>query len=484
MTRLYRILDVVAACVLALAVAASLARPLLYWDSWAYHLPFSALLLDIGGARARLLLGEYMQGRYDGFPVAAEFIQGLLWKAAGSLNATALVNSAAFGVLCIVAARALKASFAVLVFAALAAPLIAIHVISTYIDLFVGACVALQALAAVKMESAARRGEGRLFVWCAVYVGSAALAGNSKITSLALSGAIGAFTAGYVIVRGSKSGRRRALLIAVALGAALGGASAFKNLVHYHNPLYPFAATILGYQLQGPEGEYRTYPPYTKALGALGRPLNWLLSITEIDWKLRGIEPAPTIDMHSEPDTPEGLPARTGGLWPPLVVASIAVVAWLAIRLSRRDPEQSRERRFLLCLFLFITIVTACMPQSQELRYSLYWPLTLVIVVAALARSALGPRGLAALASAYFAALLVTQHRVDYTLKPWPVVTQGDAVAQQTNGATVEAVRARGAVCLGPEFNPSQIAYSAVLQGGDYVVEQGWMKCERYPEFR
>ncbi|HEX2829941.1 MAG TPA: hypothetical protein VHP37_26575 [Burkholderiales bacterium] len=495
MTPLVRVLDALAACVLALAIAASLARPLFYWDSWAYHLPFSALLLDIGGARTHFVLSQEMQWRYEGFPLAAELIQGVLWKAAGTINATALINSAAFGALCIVAARALRASLAVLVFGALAVPLVAMHVVSAYIDLFVAACIVFQALAAVKMEAAARRDDPRLLVWCCVYVASAALAGNSKVTGLLLSGAIGAFTVGYIAIwsfprrRESISAppdrwRWRPALLALALGAVLAGASAFRNVVEHGNPAYPLARTVAGYDLPGPEPDWPSAPPYTSALGPAARPVNWLVSITEIDWKLRGIEPRLTLDMHSEAETTDGLPARTGGFWAPLVIASIALAVWLAARASRRDRTGFRERRFLLWLFVFVTIATAFMPQSHELRYWLHWPLMLALVVAALARSALGPRGLAALAAAYFVALLVTQYRVDWTLKPWPVITQADAVAGQTGASSVDAVRAHAPVCLGPDFNPRQIAYSAIFQGGSYVVEQGWTKCERYPAYR
>jgi len=46
------VLEAAAIATLALVVLASLLRPVVPWDSWAYHLPFSAWLWDIGDAGA------------------------------------------------------------------------------------------------------------------------------------------------------------------------------------------------------------------------------------------------------------------------------------------------------------------------------------------------------------------------------------------------------------------------------------------------
>jgi hypothetical protein len=477
-----RVFDCLAYAALALAIAASVLRPLFYWDSWAYHLPFSALLWDIGGAREAFVLSDEMRVRYDGFPLLAEFIQGALWKLTGTINATALINSAALAVFVLVAARALRASAAVLAFGALAVPLVAMHAVSGYIDLFVGALVALQAVAAVKIERSVRDRRGRIGPWLAVLVGSAALAGNAKITAVVMSVAIGAFLAAYLVLTREGIERRRLVdvLLVLFVAALLASATLLKNVHHHGNPVYPFETTVAGIHLQGPEPEYRSYPAYSAPLGALARPVNWLLSISDLDWAIRGSAPRYSLDMAAGGDTPQVTQPRTGGYFGPLPAASLVLAVWLAVRLARASPTAWRGQRFMLALFLFVTIATAFMPQSHELRYHLHWPLLLMLVVAVLVRH-LRPPAIAAVAAAYFAAFIGTQWMTDWPWRPWAPVAQAATVEAETRMPPLAEARERSATCLGPETSPRQFAYSAVFRGGDYVVEQGWTRCVRFP---
>ena len=480
MSRTLRGLDLLAYAALALAIAASVVRPIFYWDSWAYHLPFSALLWDIGNARDAFVLSDEMRARYDGFPLMAELVQGALWKLTGTINATALVNSAALAAFVFVAVRALGLSAAVLAFGALAVPLVAMHAPSNYIDLFVGSCGALQAVAAVKSERALRARRERLWPWLALFVAAAALAGNAKITAVVMSVAIGAFLAAYLVA--TRAGIERRRLIAVALvvcaAAVLASATLLKNVHRHGNPVYPFDTTVAGIHLQGPEPEYRSYPEYTARLGALARPVNWLLSISDVDWAIRGRAPGYTLDMASGEDKPHATPPRTGGYLGPLVAASLVLALSLAARLARSNPAAWREQRFMLALFVFVTAVTAVMPQSHELRYHLHWPLMLMLLVAALVSRS---RVRAFVAAAYFAAFIATQWMTDWPWRPWAPVAQQTSVEAETHTPPLAEVRARPATCLGPQTNPRQFAYAAVFHGGNYVVEQGWTRCGKLP---
>ena len=476
-----RTLDRLAYAALAFVIVASVLRPLFYWDSWAYHLPFSALLWDIGGARNAFVLSDEIRVRYDGFPLLAEFVQGALWKLTGSINATALINPAALAVFVAVSVRALRANAAVLAFGALAVPLVAIHAVSTYIDLFVGAGVALQAVAAARIERTLRdRGE-RMWQWAALFVASAALAGNAKITAVVISVTIGGFLAAYLVLTRAGIERRRLVgaMLVVLAATVLASASLLDNVRRHGNPVYPFDTTVAGIHLKGPEPEYRSYPAYTAPLGSLARPINWALSVSDIDWAIRGSVPHYTIDMAAGEDTAQGTPPRTGGYFGALVAASLVLTAWLAVRLARSNPQAWRGQRFTVALFLFVTAVTAFMPQSHELRYHLHWPLMLMLVVAVLVRNVRGP-GLAAVAAAYLAAFVVTQWMTDWPWRPWAPVSQTTSVTAETHTPPLADVRARPATCLGPETNPRQFAYSAVFHGGDYVVEQGWTRCVRF----
>ncbi len=72
---------------------------------------------------------------------------------------------------------------------------------------------------------------------------------------------------------------------------------------------------------------------------------------------------------------------------------------------------------------------------------------------------------------------------LEYPFRIWPVVSEQETITQITNPAVVNDVRRSGAICLGAEYRPYQFAYSALFQGGNFVVEQGWPACSHYPRY-
>jgi hypothetical protein len=322
--------------------------------------------------------------------------------------------------------------------------------------------------------------------WLAAYVAAAAVAGNSKFTALILSFAISAFVLAYLLVRRREiaAGHSRKIAAAVAVASLLAAGTALKNTYNHSNPVYPFDIHVLGVHLQGPEPQYSNYPDYTAALGVLARPANWLLSISEIDWIVRRVDHDYSLDLATGDKPGRYGPARTGGDWGALVIASVLLGVGLAVLARRRSGAALRPHRALLALFAWLSAVTAFAPQSHELRYSLHWPLLLMVVLAALASAAqLSSRARLALVSVYFGAFLASEAMLDFPLNPWPVSTQEDAVGAQVSAPEIEAARTAGGLCLGPDYNPRQFAYSAVFNGGDYVIEQGWTRCVVYPQY-
>ena len=63
------------------------------WDAFMYHLPFAALR---GGPSITYDMNDTMRPLFDGFPPLADLVQGLLWRATGSVNATGVINFVAF----------------------------------------------------------------------------------------------------------------------------------------------------------------------------------------------------------------------------------------------------------------------------------------------------------------------------------------------------------------------------------------------------
>ena len=84
------------AAVVALGVIAarSVLRLDANWDALMYHLPFAALR---GGMDIPYTLSERMASIFEGFPALPHLLQGLLWRASGSINATGVINILAFG---------------------------------------------------------------------------------------------------------------------------------------------------------------------------------------------------------------------------------------------------------------------------------------------------------------------------------------------------------------------------------------------------
>ena len=500
-----RALDGIALLVLALVVVSSVARPLFYWDSWAYHLPFSALLWNIGDAPRAFVLSEEMRWRFEGFPLFAELVQGALWKLTGSITATPLINSLALAGFVLAAAKSLRLSLALLAFSVLAVPLVALHSITNYIDLFVGVCVCFQFLAAVKLlaytepepSAVAGSGSGEAIalrtkkcapraVWIAVYVAAAVAAGNAKFTALIFSLAISAFVLAHLLSRRRSVHRTRAKLavLTVALASVLASGTTLKNACRFSNPFYPVDIHVMGVHLEGPEPEYRNYPGYTVGLGVLARPANWMLSSSDGDWIVRGVDGGYSLDLATGDKPKRYGPARSGGYWGPLVLVTVFLAIGLAVLAARRNRAGLRSNRILLALFAWLSLVTAFMPQSHELRYSLHWPLLLMLVLATLASAAkLSSKARVAVAAGYLGAFLVSQSMLEFRVRPWPISSQEDIVSGESSATEIEYARKTGGVCLGPEYNPRQFAYSSVFHGGVYAIEQAWTRCRAYPRY-
>jgi hypothetical protein len=293
---LEKFLIAISCILLVIVVVCSVTRPFVEYDSWYYHLPISAKLWNIGNARETFILSDHSAGFYLGFPLLAEFVQGALWWMSGTVAATSLVNSLGLVVLICAAVAATKVSLPVLAFGVLSVPLIVLHSISSYIDLFAGILICFQLLAASLLvdrwnlehldEPAYRR-----FATHALYIAAAAAAGNTKFMSTVVSLAISGYLLTFVIfLRPATVLRTKVtLVITIGVATALSLITCARNFREYGNPFFPIAINVI-WPLPGPRQEYRNYPTYTESLGWLARPANWILSITEIDWKKRGVK--------------------------------------------------------------------------------------------------------------------------------------------------------------------------------------------------
>jgi hypothetical protein len=77
----------IAWALLSVCTLAALTRPVIAYDDWWYHLPFSSYLFNIGHGAASFHLDPLLTARWLGFPRAWEWVQGLAWFVSGSLYA-------------------------------------------------------------------------------------------------------------------------------------------------------------------------------------------------------------------------------------------------------------------------------------------------------------------------------------------------------------------------------------------------------------
>jgi len=471
---------------LALVVVASWSRPVLSYDAWYYHLPFASRLWGIGGGAAGFVLAPFTQAMYDGYPLVAEWLQGALWWATRSLHAVALVNSLALVALVAYARVSFGLPTAPLVFGSLAVPLVAIHATSAYIDLVSGALVALAGLAAVRLLELAsndeRRREGSSRLHAALFLGAAGLAGNTKYQSYALT----LFVTFYVVVaamaRSTRRARRRAL-VGLAVGAALvASLTVARNVWRFGAPFYPHEMSSLLPSELRPERKQSDAskhkwkrPPaaYTEHLGAAQRPVEFLLSATELDWWLRGVEARYDIDSSTGDRPQRYFSIRMGGWWGLWMV--LLAAAALAEAVRRRRTGWSAARLHLTRLVLLLTGATALQPYAYILRYWMALPLLFVVLVTALAVEGRGRRAVAilSLGSALAFGWSFGGLSTSASFRPWPA-RRLDAASLRRNldPDLRRAIEHGDAFCLDGRHAPMHFRYSRAVIGGEHVVEQ------------
>ena len=480
-------------CFLLLGIVAlSFTRPLIPWDSWAYHFPFSAQLLNINNYGQSFVLEKYLQSRYEGFPLIAEFLQGIIWIITSSLSSTALLNSISLCLFIWCAHRFVKANLTILVFGILSIPMIAIHATSTYIDLFFGIGIAFQYLFALIIYKEIGRIDSvtplKIWGWC--YVFSAFVLGNTKMWGPILSLAISAFLFFSIVfnqkIRANKNILRNTIFV-LGIACILSCSTLIKNTLVHSNPIYPiaFKVPILNLQLNGPEIEYKNTPGYAEQYGVFSRPIYFLTSITEYDWTIRGITPYYNVDMGSFEKPKNYSAARTGGWWGLNIVISISLLAALCLLSKATKSNGHRISFFPLTLFIFITGITSFMPQSHELRYFLYWPIVLLFNLAYLVTNlTLSIRYTNVIGALYIGlfifSLFFLQGESIGSLLTYK--SEQELIGIDATATEVVTAKQLGGICLGLSYSPYQFNYSAVLQGGSYFIEQS--NCFNYPEFK
>ena len=428
------------------------------WDAWYYHLPFAARLGGVVPASV-FRFHSTNQARLEGFPLLAELLQGLLWRITGRAESANLVALAALGLFVAHLRQTFKVPWHLGALGLLAVPLVQLHATSAYVDLFGNLAATAFLLGVGRLYF---RGLGAEKPSLAFLLATAAAALNSRFQLHPIVG-LGMLVAAPRALGPLVKGRDVRRLGAVSASLPFVFFSPLKNLIVHKNPYYPMRLSILGVELPGPEATYSHSPPY---LASAPRPVRWVYSLLEI-----GIRPMRetrrwTIDQWMPSDSTGN---RMGGFFGGYVVFNVALLVFLAVkRPAARRPALG---------FLGLSLVASMLPQSHELRYYLFWMITLVALNLALVAGSGGEeakreRGGAWLGLACTAALGVVLWVTEAGYAYPSGSTFRELVSSKVSAGTMGEIGAGDRVCV--EREPWSFLYSSTFhpEKGAYAVRE------------
>ena len=376
-----------ALALLTLLTLLALVRPIIGYDAWWYHLPFSSYLWNIGGGTSTFILDPFLTERWRGFPKLWEFLQGLCWYITGSVNATVVPHLLLFGIYLIYIWRRLCVPVGYVILAFFASPMLLIHYECTHLDLAVGLAVSLAFLLLTDLVlDAGSDTPWRPWPRAVAAVTLFALAGNIKyqgsLACWAVSSVIGVESLLRLRRRGLVA-RCFVMFAVLAIANLVGSAWLIRNELQFANPFYPLRVVIAGKEFfSGPEDpSLDANPPVYLLYGSSSTkfpgPINFTLSATELDWTMRGVAPWYDIGSVTGKSPRRGGPSRTGGWGGLFVLINAGLLGTQLFRLRR--PTDALQRLLARDTALLI-VVAACLPRAYELRYWLFLPLVLIPV--------------------------------------------------------------------------------------------------------
>ena len=336
------------------------------YDVGWYHLPFAARIWGIVPAES-FLSEDVIEYRYQGFPLLAHFFQGLLWKLTGRIQATNLVGYLSLIFYFLFLRSFFQVPLYLSTIAIFTIPAVLTHASTSMVDLFgnVGASVVMMMI--YRFFSYSRAPKANELI--AVTIG-AIIAANTKpqlqplIFVLFIVAGIRLLWLYFKHVPANK--RRLWLSIPLAaIASILIFATPVKNVALYGNPFYPIKIEVAGVVLN------HKLSPETYNEG--DRPKKWLQSILEIN------TPNWSVDQWNQGN--EKLLDRAGGFFGAYVIFNLLLLLGLTVReqLQRQaSKHKSRQVTTALLTILLVSLIPANFPQSHELRYFMFWMITLV----------------------------------------------------------------------------------------------------------
>jgi hypothetical protein len=343
------------------------------YDVGWYHLPFAARIWGIVPAES-FLSENIVEYRYQGFPLLTHFFQGLLWKLSGRVQAANLVGYLSLIIYFLTLRSFFQVPLYLSVIAIFTIPAVLTHASTSFVDLpgNIGVAVLMMMIYRFFRHSQLPSKKELLFAFL-----GAAMAVNTKpqlqplvfvlfwVTGIRLI---------WLYFKYTAAGKRRLWLTVslAAIASMLIFATPIKNVALYGNPFYPIKIQVAGIVLN------HKLTPETYAEG--NRPQKWLQSVLEIN------TPKWSTDQWNGGN--EKYLDRAGGFFGAYVVFNLLLLLSLTIReqlLNKKSKDnkdaqghQSRHAATALGTILLVSLIPANFPQSHELRYFMFWMITLV----------------------------------------------------------------------------------------------------------
>ena len=331
------------------------------YDVGWYHLPFAARIWGIVPEQA-YIAEKLIEYRYDGFPLLAHFFQGLLWKVTGRIQATNLVGYFSLIIYFLLLRKYFRVPLYLSVIAVFTIPTVLTHAATSFVDLPGNVALSMLMMMVYLLFKESRLPSRQELL---IAVLSAAAAANIKpqlqpIVFLVYCTAVIRLV--WLYFKYTNNQRKLWLTVPLAmLASILIFATPIKNVALYGNPFYPIKIEVAGIVLN------HKLTPETYSEG--NRPQKWLQSILEIN------TPQWTADQWNQGD--ERYFDRAGGFFGVYVIFNLLLLLAFSIN-ERLSSFKSRQAITALVIVLLMSVVTANFPQSHELRYLMFWMISLV----------------------------------------------------------------------------------------------------------
>lgn len=341
------------------------------WDAFMYHIPFAALL---GGLHVTYDMNDTVRPLFEGFPPLPEAMQGLLWRLTGSVNATGVVNFLAFVVFLIYCHSVLHAPFWLVALIALTAPMVLIHTTVSYVDLFSNAWLAIGAASCIYLYLFPAGSKRAVLIGAAAGLAAAAWSKYQLVPIAALIFVLLAVVSLRPVIA-TRFGRRQVIVVLLSF-AALASVPYAKNLALYGNPFWPVKVPVVGglfpYRIDAvTQGAAAQRPA-----GLVGAPQPEVFAYSLFEIHQPTHYPYTDRWIIDQGNAGEGF--RMGGFWGTGTLIYLVTMVAMLIFCARRAG-------IVVCITAAgVLVFTAFLPQSNELRYFMYLPLTWAATIAML----------------------------------------------------------------------------------------------------